>query len=579
MAEFNLPKNQSNIIKVIGIGGGGSNAVNHMYAQGIKGVDYVVCNTDAQALENSNVPHKIQIGSTLTEGLGAGSNPEIGKKAAEESLEELKSVLETKTKMVFITAGMGGGTGTGAAPVVAKLAKDMGILTVGIVTIPFSYEGKKRGEQAREGLEKLRQNVDSLIVINNNKLSEIYGDLGVKQSYAKADEVLSTAAKGIAEVISKHYLQNIDLEDARTVLASGGTAIMGAAQASGEGRAKNAIEGALNSPLLNDNKITGARNVLLLIVFGKEEITQAEVKEINDYIQSEAGNEAEIIMGIGEDLELDEQISVTVIATGFNPDQQNKIVNTPAQKTIYGLDGDHQVTRDLTKSSTIIKTELNIDDIQVQIPENQEGTDRDSITQVFSLDVDCEEITDIQFVEQRELETVQVEQKQQSLGVSRFANMKPIVETKNTSSQLDLELFPEMEISQKPKEKKVLTLVQDENRLSVKTEKPVSESKSSKIKMEEAVWETQSWDAKSDDNSVIDELRQTTPQRRKMLKEMSYRFDTTAQDQNIPAYKRQNIELSPLPQQKEVSNGMVSVDSNGEIQVRKNNSYLHDNVD
>jgi len=346
--SFDLPKNQSNVIKVIGVGGGGSNAINHMFQSGINGVDFVVCNTDSQALENSPVPNKIQLGISLTEGLGAGANPEVGEKAALESQEEVKAMLETNTKMVFITAGMGGGTGTGAAPIIAKHAKDLDILTVGIVTTPFVFEGKMRSDQAQLGIEKLRANVDSLIIINNNKLREVYGNLGFKAGFSKADEVLATAAKGIAEVITHHYTQNIDLRDAKTVLANSGTAIMGSAKASGEGRAQIAIDGALDSPLLNDNKITGAQNVLLLIVSGTCEITIDEIGEINDHIQSQAGHSANIIMGVGEDDSLGEAISVTVIATGFNAEQQNEIVNTETKKIIHTLEDDQKAAVDLS---------------------------------------------------------------------------------------------------------------------------------------------------------------------------------------------------------------------------------------
>lgn len=339
---FDLPKHKSNVIKVIGIGGGGGNAINHMYREGINGVDFVICNTDRQALENSPVPNKVQLGVSLTEGLGAGANPEIGEQAALESLDEIKGLLETNTKMVFITAGMGGGTGTGAAPVIAGLSKDLGILTVGIVTIPFKFEGNTRQAQAQKGIDRLRACVDSLIVINNNKLREIYGNLGFKSGFGKADEVLATAAKGIAEVITHHYLQNIDLRDAKTVLSNSGTAIMGAAKESGENRAYKAISNALDSPLLNDNKIKGAKNVLLLIVSGTEEITLDEIGEINDFIQQEAGYNADIIMGVGEDPSLGADISVTVIATGFNLDQQEYIVSHESQRIIHTLEGESE---------------------------------------------------------------------------------------------------------------------------------------------------------------------------------------------------------------------------------------------
>jgi len=349
--SFDLPKNQSNVIKVIGVGGGGSNAINHMFKQGIKGVDFIVCNTDSQALQNSPVPNKIQLGVSLTEGLGAGANPDVGQQSAIESIGDIEKMLDTNTKMVFITAGMGGGTGTGAAPVIAELAKERGILTVGIVTKPFQFEGKVRYEQALLGVEKLRKHVDSLIVINNNKLREVYGNLGFKAGFSKADEVLATASRGIAEVITHHYTQNIDLKDAKTVLSNSGSAIMGSSTATGDNRAKDAIISALDSPLLDDNKISGAKNVLLLIVSGSSEITIDEIGEINDHIQSEAGHGANIIMGVGEDETLGEAIAVTIIATGFNVEQQNGIVNTEAKKIIHSLDGEHKLERDLTQKA------------------------------------------------------------------------------------------------------------------------------------------------------------------------------------------------------------------------------------
>lgn len=349
--SFDLPKNQSNVIKVIGVGGGGSNAINHMFKQGIKGVDFIVCNTDSQALQNSPVPNKIQLGVNLTEGLGAGANPDVGQQSALESIGDIEKMLDTNTKMVFITAGMGGGTGTGAAPVIAQLAKERDILTVGIVTIPFQFEGKVRAEQALLGVEKLRKQVDSLIVINNNKLREVYGNLGFKAGFSKADEVLATASRGIAEVITHHYTQNIDLKDAKTVLSNSGTAIMGSSVATGDNRAKEAIISALDSPLLNDNKISGAKNVLLLIVSGSSEITIDEIGEINDHIQSEAGYNANIIMGVGEDETLGDAIAVTIIATGFNVEQQNGIVNTEVKKIVHALEDDQKIVRDLTQKS------------------------------------------------------------------------------------------------------------------------------------------------------------------------------------------------------------------------------------
>lgn len=362
---FDMPKNKSNVIKVIGVGGGGSNAIKHMYQQGIKGVDFVICNTDSQALENSPVPNKIQLGVTLTEGLGAGANPEVGERAAKESIEEVRALLDSNTKMLFITAGMGGGTGTGAAPVIAQIARDMEILTVGIVTTPFQFEGKVRNEQAQKGIEKFRKNVDSLIIINNNKLRDVYGNLGFKAGFSKADEVLATASRGIAEVITNHYTQNIDLHDAKTVLANSGTAIMGSAQSTGANRAQEGILKALDSPLLNDNKIQGATNVLLLIVSGTEEITIDEIGEINEHIQNEAGGGANIIMGVGEDESLGDSISITVIATGFAVEQQNEISNTEAKRIIHTLEDEQRITAVLqqhTSNKTAGKLIMDLDD-------------------------------------------------------------------------------------------------------------------------------------------------------------------------------------------------------------------------
>lgn len=331
---FDLPKGNSSIIKVIGVGGGGNNALKHMYERGIHGVDFVICNTDAQTLNSNPVSNKVQLGVSITEGLGAGADPEVGEKAAIESIDDIKSALGQNTKMVFITAGMGGGTGTGAAPVVAKIAKEMGILTVAIVTVPFAFEGKRRVSQAEAGLEKLRENVDSLIVINNDKLRQQFGNLGFKQGFSKADEVLTNAAKGMAEVITAPFQINIDFRDAKSVLQNSGTALMSTGIATGEKRAEEAVRKALDSPLLNDSKITGAKDVLLLILSGSDEAHEATMDEIgliNDYVQNEAGgdNEANIIFGVGTDDELGDAIKVLVIATGFSnkaPAKNEKIV-------------------------------------------------------------------------------------------------------------------------------------------------------------------------------------------------------------------------------------------------------------
>ena len=335
LIDFSLPEEEASIIKVIGVGGGGGNAVNYMYKKGIKDVDFIICNTDAQALETSSIPIKIQLGESLTEGRGAGNKPERGEQSAIENLEDVNEVLADNTKMVFITAGMGGGTGTGAAPIIAKAAKEMGILTVGIVTIPFRFEGRQRLHQAIEGINKLKENVDSLLVINNEKLSEIYGDLKLSTAFSKADDVLATAAKGIAEIITLHGYINVDFEDVKTVMTDSGVAVMGSASAEGEDRAVNAIREALTSPLLNSNDVRGARNILLNISSGQEEVTMDEVGQITDYVQEAVGDSASIIWGTGQDANLENKISVTIIATGFEngliPEQNQQARTTTFQ--------------------------------------------------------------------------------------------------------------------------------------------------------------------------------------------------------------------------------------------------------
>jgi cell division protein FtsZ len=315
--DFVIPKNKSSIIKVLGVGGGGSNAVNHMYKQGIEGVDFVVCNTDSQALDLSPVPNKVQLGINLTEGRGAGNLPEIGRKSALEDGERIKELLGNNTKMLFITAGMGGGTGTGAAPVIASISKELGILTVGIVTIPFHFEGRKRRQQADDGINQLKEHVDTLLIISNDRLRELYGNLGVSDAFGKADDVLSTAAKGIAEIITKPGNINVDFADVKTVMSNSGVAIMGSGNAEGEDRASKAVGEALASPLLNDNNIRGAENILLNITYGTEEILMDEITEITDLIIQESGGTAEVIWGHAKDESLGKKINVTLVATGF----------------------------------------------------------------------------------------------------------------------------------------------------------------------------------------------------------------------------------------------------------------------
>jgi cell division protein FtsZ len=337
--EFEIREDKPSIIKVIGVGGAGCNAVTHMYRQGITGVNFIICNTDQQALDKSPVPMKVKLGPSLTDGLGAGANPEIGRKATLESADEIRDLLADHTRMVFVTAGMGGGTGTGGAPVVAKIAKEMGILTVGIVTIPFSIEGARKHEKAMAGVEELKQNVDALILISNNKLKEIYGNLKFTNAFAHADNVLTTAARGISEIITKPGLVNVDFEDVKTVMQNSGVAIMGTGIAEGENRALRAIDNALSSQLLDDNDIMGARGILLNVTSGKNEVTMDEFAQITEYLQQAAGNSTEIIWGVCTDEELDDEVAVTVIATGFQPGKSKP--SGPGERIVHTLEDSH----------------------------------------------------------------------------------------------------------------------------------------------------------------------------------------------------------------------------------------------
>ena len=619
---FDLPKNQSNVIKVIGVGGGGSNAINHMFQQGIKGVDFVICNTDSQALNNSGVPIKIQLGVNLTEGLGAGANPEIGEQAALESIEEISQMLDTNTKMVFITAGMGGGTGTGAAPVIAKLAKDLNILTVGIVTMPFQFEGKLRIEQAQKGVEILRSHVDSLVVINNNKLREVYGNLGFKAGFSKADEVLSTAARGIAEVITHHYTQNIDLRDAKTVLSSSGTAIMGSSTSSGSNRAQEAIVKALDSPLLNDNKITGAKNVLLLIVSGSQEITIDEIGEINDHIQSEAGHGANIIMGVGEDEALDDAIAVTIIATGFNIEQQDEITNTESKKVIHALEEDQTMEQDLVRERdpVIITPDIVLERDEKVIhtlidDENLEAEmDLVATTEIIkNIDVVYDEIIanvsedDFIIHEVVEEEIQEIEAIAEDQTLLRFDQPidSPIEDdevAETITFSLDgaakdievndyIELVTVTEANESGETRYTLDdhiMLEDtgEKHTIKKVEEPVVDEEivfEKKI-VKEVISETEEIQELDPVNSPIsDLLKERANERRRKMKEFNYKFNNAKIDdiEREPAYKRQGVDLSEVEHSSEVNSSRISVglDDNDDVQLRNNNSFLHDNVD
>lgn len=370
--QFDIPEEKSSIIKVIGVGGGGNNAVNFMYEQGITGVNFVVCNTDQQALDLSPVPNKIQLGPDLTSGRGAGSLPEVGKNATLESAEEIKDILLSNTRMVFITAGMGGGTGTGGAPVVAQLARELGILTVAIVTIPFDFEGKRKREKAQLGLEELRQNVDAMIVVSNNKLRNVYGNLTLSEAFSNADNILATAAKGIAEIITKPGFINVDFEDVKTVMEESGVALMGTGTASGENRALEAVRGAMTSPLLNDDNIQGARGILLNITCNQKDMKLDEITEITDYVQQAAGNDTEVIWGVCYDETIVDTISVTLIATGFSEGKAGFQAEKPKEKKIHQLESINKpISYDGTQMSNPVEKEI-INEVEetIETPKN-----------------------------------------------------------------------------------------------------------------------------------------------------------------------------------------------------------------
>ena len=604
---FDLPKNQSNVIKVIGVGGGGSNAVNHMFKKGIKGVDFVICNTDAQALENSPVTTKIQLGVSLTEGLGAGANPEVGEKAALESIEEIRAMLSTRAKMVFITVGMGGGTGTGAAPIIAKIAKEMDLLTVGIVTIPFSFEGKMRSDQAQIGIEKLREHIDSLVVINNNKLREVYGNLGFKAGFSKADEVLSTAAAGIAEVITHHYTQNIDLKDAKTVLSNSGTAIMGSAVATGQNRAQVAITKALDSPLLNDNKINGARNVLLLIVSGSTEITIDEIGEINDYIQSEAKSNVDIIMGVGEDDDLGEAIAVTVIATGFNKEQQLEITNTEAKKIIHDLV--EEVHKDIKTPAkeTVVRHSLDVEEFNDE--DKMASTEIINKIDVVFDEVDAETTDDFVIKPiKAEKEVVEEENEEENqitltfdlpLTSNKKIDFKGESMTQELTSHIrDIEVVDPVIIRPvQTVDGKIKHGLEDFMDEESNEKEPVSnteiedEELKFNVRVEHKGDKQESFKDDEDDsplNLTISQLQNKADDRRQKMKDFNYRFINRVNKnideiENQPAYKRMGVDLEDVEPSSEITENKsrisLSSDDNDDIQLRSNNSYLHDNVD
>lgn len=628
--SFDLPKGNSSIIKVIGVGGGGNNALKHMYEKGIHGVDFVICNTDAQTLDNNPVANKVQLGTSITEGLGAGADPEVGEKSAIESIEDIKAAMGQNTKMVFITAGMGGGTGTGAAPVIAKVAKDMGILTVGIVTVPFSFEGKRRLEQAENGLDKLKNNVDSLIVINNDKLRQQFGNLGFKQGFSKADEVLANAAKGMAEVITGYFDVNIDFRDAKSVLQNSGTALMSTGTASGENKAEEAVRKALDSPLLNDNKITGAKNVLLLIRSGAEEVTMDEIGIIMDHIQKEAGNTADIIFGVGADEELGDAVSVLVIATGFS--NENKKFAGPTEKIRISLndsfdapknspfktreereatpetpidssrsnhfrldDEDHDTpqfnTVSVEKKMIIeeeeIKTEIKFfdkEDDTSNAPEqawrNEEETEQEY--SLFSIDEEGEDPNDLEIQSFSFDFENKKEEPQSGTPVSKsFSEEKPVEfnffvneptrnESKSDFGQPKAEFNALASAVAEPAQKmETFYQKQEEPKAEVK---PAFETKKEieTPKTEESEFTFV--------NKTVDQDR--VVERRNKLKEFNSRyqsFDSMSEFESIPAFKRKNISIDGTNASDQNINTYLS-DNNGSMQIRENR-FLNKDVD
>lgn len=616
--SFDLPKGNSSIIKVIGVGGGGNNALKHMYEKGIYGVDFVICNTDAQTLDNNPVANKVQLGVTMTEGLGAGADPEVGEKAAIESIDDIKASMGQNTKMVFITAGMGGGTGTGAAPVIAKVAKEMGILTVGIVTVPFSFEGKRRLDQANLGLEKLRNNVDSLIVINNDKLRQQFGNLGFKQGFSKADEVLTNAAKGMAEVITGYFDVNIDFRDAKSVLANSGTALMSTGVATGEKKAEEAVKKALDSPLLNDNKITGAKNVLLLIRSGVSEVTMDEIGVIMDYIQKEAGNTADIIFGVGTDEELGDAVSVLVIATGFsNEDKKHSGVTetikytledrpTPSSrhrespfksraqeerqqpesgKNFFRLEDDDDFRTSNFPTNSLGESLVEEVKTDTQIIENEEIQDfsndyRPNEKQEYNLfNFDEDDSYDLDLEPQSF--TFEIEDKPKA-SFKEEEIEKPVEVTFTINETAFEEEFPVIEKQVSPEVKTELTDETQSEEIK-KTENPTAFSFTSEVKeeiveqkLEEPVQETESgftFFNKTPDASKAME-------RRNKLKEFNSRyqqFDNENVFETVPAFKRKNINIDGSNASDQHINTYLS-DNNGSMQLRENR-FLNKDVD
>ena len=548
MMRFDMPKEQSSIIKVIGVGGGGSNAVNHMYRQGIKGVDFIVCNTDHQALDISPVPTKIPLGQSLTEGRGAGSIPEIGKNAAIENLDEIKDILAKNTKMIFVTAGMGGGTGTGAAPVIAQTARDMGILTVGIITVPFTFEGRKRRTQAEDGIEQMRDAVDTLLVINNDKLREMFGNLSLVNAFEQADDVLAIAAKGIAEVISVTGQINVDFNDVNTVMKDSGVAIMGSAEAEGDDRATKCVEQALSSPLLNDNNIEGATYVLLNITYGDKAVLMDEISDITDYIQEEAGSTADVIWGHGHDETLGEKLCVTIIATGFKTTPHTGLSFKAPEKKRMNLEDERptEITQEI-ESPVGEEAIITVDNGPKSIEDADENT------------------TKKYFLEEDEVDHSTAEEKENSQNL-----------TEKTADYVAPNPSPELEKN----DGKIRFLLEDDEVEDEVYDKEIE------LKVDQKIEDAKSF--QSQEENKLNEAKEIIDERLERIKKATQKLRSPLglnEMENVPAYKRRNVELDEVnpSSESDVSKYTLweSDDDNGEkiTGLSDNNSFLHDNVD
>ena len=553
MMQFEIQQEPGSIIKVIGVGGGGSNAVNHMFKLGIKGVDFIVCNTDKQALEVSPVPNKIQLGAALTKGLGAGSIPEMGKNSALETIEDIRRYLSDGTQMVFITAGLGGGTGTGAAPIIASVAREMGILSVGIVTMPFVFEGKKRKMQAEQGLEEMKKYVDTLLVIGNDKLRDIYGNLKMSEAFAHADNVLTGAAKSIAEIISINLHINVDFNDVKTVMKDSGVAIMGTASASGDRRAIRAVEQALNSPLLNDNNIRGARHVLLNIMSGTDDISMDEFGEITDYIQEASGYTAELITGYGIDQSLGDSVGVTIIATGFESNKPSGFETAKAPEKIVNVLEDHKAEVVQAPVNVIIQTKIE------DVSKVEEKKEDEPFLVIKSSEITSE--TNITNLTEEEISAVSNQEIESEIE---------FVINNETESKEETFIAPALEESTNDVSEEEITM-------EIKMVSPSNE-----VTAQATGFENMS--AEDIQKLEREERIRMAQDRIKKLKDITFKLKSSEglnELEKEPSFVRQNIKLDNVNYSTEsnVSRYTLSEGDDKKMEIKPNNSFLHDNVD